>query len=97
MKVEILSKDYDFRELESIDHADMGRSSVKTLEILISKGMPRQGKEATLLHEIMHQVADQLGIILDECVISALATGLYTCSAIKILYPTGEITMNVKI
>ena len=90
MKLTILGKTYGVvyvRDQISIDSGMMGRSSLKDLEISIASHMPLNNMEETLLHEIIHQIADSCHIELSEQDVSTLSIGLYNCSVIHIDLP----------
>lgn len=57
----------------------MGRSSSVHGKIVLRKDMPESVKSATLVHELLHMIADMnaLEVGKDETAISVLATGLH--------------------
>jgi hypothetical protein len=56
----------------------MGRSSIGTCKILIKSTMPCDAFNSTLLHEILHMIADHSALNITEQQNSALAAGLYS-------------------
>lgn len=75
--IPICGVNYTIEEVDFIaDGAAMGRSNSKIGQILISKDMPEDIKQATILHEIIHQISDRLGIDLNETQVRGLESGL---------------------
>lgn len=59
-------------------NCQMGRSNSMNGTILIRSDMPEDIKLGTLIHEIVHVVADMNGVQLKEHVVASLANGLMT-------------------
>lgn len=62
----------------SSDDPYMGRSDVKRNEITICKDMPIDNQEETLLHEVIHNILDNLGVKQRENLIQQLSVSLYS-------------------
>ncbi len=54
----------------------MGRCSTVAGIIRIKKSMPEDIKQATLLHEVIHLIADMNGLKISETTVSVVSTGL---------------------
>lgn len=82
MKIKILSQEYEVIEEKVIDRDGnlLGQVNLITNEISICSDMPKEKKEITLLHEILHAILQQLAFH-EECdnenLISGLSTGIY--------------------
>ena len=75
--IQICGVEYSIEEINFVaDGAAMGRSNSQSGEILLSKDLPDSIKRATLLHEIIHQISDRLGIDLTETQVRSLESGL---------------------
>lgn len=81
-KIRLLAQTVDVFESnpEDWDERGMGRSMLAAGRIILKEDMPEEIKMATLLHEILHFIADlnDLPIVKNEQVISGLANGLMT-------------------
>ena len=57
----------------------LGRSDIATAQLSLKSTIPADLKKSTLLHEIIHQLADLLDLPMkeSELAISGLAVGLY--------------------
>ena len=56
----------------------MGRSSIGACSIQIKSSLPCDAFNSTLLHELLHMIADHSALGLTEQQIASLAAGLYT-------------------
>ena len=56
----------------------MGRCSILQLEIQINKHLPPHLQSSTLIHEIIHMIADLGSVELTEQSVDALALGMYS-------------------
>lgn len=78
--IKVFGKPYTiecFKDHAANDPA-MGYSDIKSGEIKISNGMTEEQKDTTLLHEILHIIAESLAYDLDEKIICGLSEGLYS-------------------
>ena len=80
--VDILGIEYKVKEVECVskDELRKGQINFLTNEILIDKTMTKQNKQITFMHEIIHGIAEALGmsdLCEDENRVQALATALY--------------------
>ena len=77
--MEILGIEYEITQFENNARNDaaMGRGDSKTATIHLCKDMNDQVKRSTLLHEIIHQISDKLGLDLNEAQVCGLETGLF--------------------
>lgn len=60
-------------------HNGVGRSALSTGTIRIKKDMPEDIKQGTLLHEVIHMIADMNDLRMvseNETIVSVLATGI---------------------
>jgi hypothetical protein len=55
----------------------MGRSCVSNGVIRIKADMPEDIKQSTLLHEVIHMIADMNGIKVSESTVGVLENGLF--------------------
>ena len=55
----------------------LGQCDASSQVLRIASDLPRDGKESSLLHEIIHAVEMQLGLDLSEAQVKGLETGLY--------------------
>ena len=78
--IKILSQEVEVKESNPQEWSDngMGRSSTKDNRILINKDMPDDAKTNTLLHEVIHMIANMNSIELNETAVSVLANGLFS-------------------
>jgi len=75
--INICGINYSIEEVEFLtDGAAMGRSNSMAAQIYINRNMPDEVKQSTILHEIIHQIADRLGLDLKESDVRCLETGL---------------------
>jgi hypothetical protein len=63
---------------ENKENRDMGLLDAKEGKIYLSTKMNKNAIEETLLHEIIHALAQKLGIKLSERKVVALSSGLYS-------------------
>ena len=80
--IDILGIRYTVNEVECVskDELRKGQINFLTNEIFIDKTMTSQNKRITLIHEIIHGIAEALGmqdLCEDENRVQALATALY--------------------
>ena len=77
--MKILGIEYDIVEFENNSRNDqaMGRGDSKTATIHLCKDMKEEVKRSTLLHEVIHQISDKLGLDLNETQVCGLETGLF--------------------
>lgn len=76
--INILGVNYTIEEVEFPgDPLAMGRSNSATGQILLRRDMPESIKRSTLLHEIIHQISDKLGLELTEAQTRGLESGLF--------------------
>jgi hypothetical protein len=77
--VKILGFDYalSLMEAKMADSRHYGECNNNTLTIRIARELPRQQKEATVLHEILEAVGYCLGLNLNEQTMLALERGLH--------------------
>ena len=80
-EVKILGVPYKIIEKEVISNEDvMGQILYHNQVIYLKKDLPREQKEKTLLHEIIHGVFEGLGeleLSANEKLVHALATSIY--------------------
>ncbi len=74
-KLKFLGKSFDIIQDDDVmkDETNMGSSSIIYGKITLTKKMPEDVKDETLLHEILHMIVDSNSIKLEEkdvCVIS---------------------------
>lgn len=79
-KIKLLSHDVVMKvnDPTTWDVNGMGRCSLALLEIQISKHMPPHAQGSTLIHEIIHMIADMHSIELSEHQVDSLALGLFS-------------------
>jgi len=67
-------------EVNNGSEPNMGRSDLKAGQITIAKNMPRDIKNATLIHEVIHFILDDLGLHgnLKESFVASLSTALFS-------------------
>ena len=77
--MKILGIEYQIVEFENNARNDtaMGRGDSKTATIHLCKDMNEEVKRTTLLHEIIHQISDKLGLELTEHQVCGLESGLF--------------------
>ena len=79
MTLNILGKPYTIKKLKQVEASgNMGSASGPFQIITISEGYPKEQVEETLLHEVIHIVAGELAVELDESDVRRLAVGLYS-------------------
>ena len=80
MKVRIFGMEYRVERFSQHDPTDsaMGRAIMSRGLIRLSDSMPKDVEEETLLHEVVHLVADQAGVALTEPQVAVISLGLYT-------------------
>jgi len=80
MKIKILSKEYTvhFEDPGLWSDGGMGRCYAPDQVIRINSAMHPDAQKSTLLHEILHAVADCCGLSLTEQQINGLETGLFS-------------------
>lgn len=81
-KVDILGIPYEIKEVETIDKGTLIIGQINYLEqiILLDKSLPKEKKEQTLLHEILHGILSALGyddINDDEHLVQSISSALY--------------------
>ncbi|MEN6402566.1 MAG: hypothetical protein ABFD94_11550, partial [Armatimonadia bacterium] len=66
-------------ELTWVDHIDggLGEKNHDMLRIIFERGRPAERTIATVLHEALHLISDELVLALDEDTINRLESGLY--------------------
>ncbi|MCE5190274.1 MAG: hypothetical protein LLG08_00585 [Actinomycetia bacterium] len=66
-------------ELAWVDHIDggLGEKNHDMLRIIFERGRPAERTIATVLHEALHLISDELVLALDEDTINRLESGLY--------------------
>jgi len=82
-KINILGITYTVKEVDCVDKyagSVQGQINYYTCEIKIDKTLPKSLKEQVLLHELLHAVAEAVGLKElneDEQAIQSLASALY--------------------
>lgn len=80
--IDILGIKYEVEEVECVSKEELRKGQINFLTntILIDSTMTEQNKNITLIHEIIHGIAEALGmsdLCEDENRVQALATALY--------------------
>lgn len=76
----ILGKKITVKYLSENSYIDgyKGRVDSNRNEIVIRKDMPVENQEETLLHEVIHNISDNIGIGLDENQVKQICVSLYS-------------------
>lgn len=77
--MKILGIEYQIVEFDNNARNDtaMGRGDSKTATIHLCKEMKSDVRRSTLLHEIIHQISEKLGLELTEAQVCGLESGLF--------------------
>lgn len=74
--------DVDFKIIRETSGAwserGMGRASLKKGEISIDQTMPKSVQDSTLIHEVVHMIANILDIDMNEQDVSNISAGVYS-------------------
>jgi hypothetical protein len=75
----ILGKNFAivFEPVNELTSSFLGHCDPSKCEIILQKGLTVDTANETLLHEVIHAVADLLGIAINEQQVTALSSGLY--------------------
>ena len=81
-KINILGVTYTVNEVEVVNKEEPRKGEINYLtgEIRIDRSMPKEIKDQTLMHEILHAVFDLLGmdkLAQDEKKVQSIATALH--------------------
>lgn len=79
MKIKINGQEIKITESDPAGWSEngMGRWLGKKGEILINDQMPQDIKDSTLLHEIIHALADMSSLEMSEIQVAVLSNGLF--------------------
>lgn len=79
-RVRIFGQEYaiEYFEPHTPNDAATGRAMMAAGKIRLANNMPRDQTEETLLHEVVHIVADMTNVDLTEAQVSAISLGLFT-------------------
>jgi len=79
MQINILGKSYRVVEIEASCAPDMAGTNDRDAQtITVVKGLAKQAREDTLLHESLHVISDELCIGLTEAQVGQIACGMYS-------------------
>lgn len=78
MKIKILEYEFDVEVDNSFAWSDghMGKASIQKCQILIKDGMSKDALNSTVMHEIVHMIADINSLECSEQTIDNLALGV---------------------
>jgi len=97
MILELCGQIVDVRETENqiaLGDECIGRCLTAQNKILIFKRMPNTMKDATVLHEAMHYMAESHGLDLTESETTSLSTALYQMLRKNPVFITGLVGRN---
>ena len=78
MKIQILEHEFDIEVDDSFawTAGHMGKASIQKCQILIKEDMSKDAQNSTVMHEIMHMIADMNSLDCSEQTIDNLALGV---------------------